>query len=267
MRDIPPHEPTIAVAIAARDASRYIGATLESLVAQTELPDQVIVVDDGSTDDTAAISKSYQDRLPNLYVIENSESVGISAARNQANEAATTDYIAVLDADDLFAIDTIEKYVEFVKANPATDLLYAGTQVFQEGSDSSMGKRRSYPIFNSHRAAIRRTLGSPLVPFKHSSMAYRRSAIEELGGYDETLPIKVDVDLFLRFHAHNMRVEKLNETTSFHRKHDRQISTDRLRGLKAYQRLMKTYESDPLVRGILYTTRIPAELLKLLVKG
>lgn len=267
MRDLTSSEPTVAVAIAARDASCYIGATLESLVAQSALPDQVIVVDDGSTDDTATIANSYRDRLPNLCVLKNSESVGISAARNQANEAATTDYIAVLDADDLFAIDTIEKYVRFLKENPDTDLLYADTRVFQADTDSTEGKRRSYPNFSSHRAAIRRTLGSPLVPFKHSSMAYRRSAMKELGGYDETLPIKVDVDLFLRFHAHSMRVQKLNETTSFHRKHDRQVSTDRLRGLRAYQRLMKTYEPDPLVRGFLYATRVPAELLKLLVKG
>lgn len=260
-------DPTIAVAIAARNASRYIGATLDSLAGQTRLPDQIIVVDDGSTDDTAAIVETYCDRLPNLHVIQNPGSLGISAARNLANATATTDYIAVLDADDLFGTETIQQYVEFLRENPETDLLYADTQVFQEDSDSSQGKRRSYPIFNSHRAAIRRTLGSPLVPFKHSSMVYRRTAMEALGGYDETLPIKVDVDLFLRFHAHNMRVEKLNKTTSFHRKHDRQVSTDRLRGLKAYQRLMKTYEPDPLVRGFLYSTRVPAELLKLLVKG
>jgi GT2 family glycosyltransferase len=98
-------------------------------------------------------------------------------------------------------------------------------------------------------------------------MVYRRSAIEELGGYDESLPIKVDVDLFLRFHRYGKRVAKLHRTTSFHRKHSGQVSTRRLRGIKAYARLLRTYEPDPFVRGLLYSTRIPSELLKMLVRG
>jgi GT2 family glycosyltransferase len=98
-------------------------------------------------------------------------------------------------------------------------------------------------------------------------MVYRRTAVEELGGYDESLPIKVDVDLFLRFNAHHMKVAKLNEATSFHRKHDRQVSTDRLRGIRIYQRLLQTYEPNPWVRGLLSAARIPSEILKLLLRG
>ncbi|MDF1862222.1 MAG: glycosyltransferase [Verrucomicrobiales bacterium] len=267
MRDLNTNGPTIAVVIAARDASRFIEATLDSLVEQSREPDQVIVYDDGSTDDTAALALSYGDRLKNLTVIGSSSSVGISAARNRANAAATTEFIAVLDADDLFGPETIRQYAQFLGRNPDTDLLYADTRVFDEETDSALGKRRSYPAFRNPRAAIRRTLGSPLVPFKHSSMIYRRAAVKVLGGYDESLPIKVDVDLFLRFNARGMKVEKLNETTSFHRKHARQISTDRLRGIKAYRRLLTTYEPDPLVRGILFSARIPSEFLKLLLRG
>ncbi|GEM_PF-1367765 len=267
MHDLTHDEPTIAVVIAARDAVPFIGATLDSLVSQSRPPHQVIVFDDGSTDETASLVASYRDRLQNLIVIGNRESVGISAARNRANAAATADYIAVLDADDLFGPDTILQYSGYLRQNPDTDLLYADTRVFHADTDSAKGKRRSYPIFRSPRAAIRRTLGSPLVPFKHSSMVYRRAAVEELGGYDESLPIKVDVDLFLRFNAHHMKVAKLNEATSFHRKHDRQVSTDRLRGIRIYQRLLQTYEPNPWVRGLLSATRIPSELLKLLLRG
>jgi len=267
MHDLTHDEPTIAVVIAARDAVPFIGATLDSLVSQSRPPHQVIVFDDGSTDETASLVASYRDRLQNLIVIGNRESVGISAARNRANAAATADYIAVLDADDLFGPDTILQYSGYLRQNPDTDLLYADTRVFHADTDSAKGKRRSYPIFRSPRAAIRRTLGSPLVPFKHSSMVYRRAAVEELGGYDESLPIKVDVDLFLRFNAHHMKVAKLNEATSFHRKHDRQVSTDRLRGIRIYQRLLQTYEPNPWVRGLLCATRIPSELLKLLLRG
>ncbi|NNE93513.1 MAG: glycosyltransferase family 2 protein [Verrucomicrobiales bacterium] len=264
MRDLT-SSPTIAVAIAARNATRFIGATLDSLVEQSRKPDQVIVIDDGSTDGTAALASIYKSRLSNLTVIQNQTSLGISAARNRANAAAETDYIAVLDADDLFGPDTMQQYAEFLTDHPDTDLLYADTRVYD--SEMNHGKARHYPSFRTSREAIRRTLGSPLVPFKHSSMVYRREAFEEIGGYDESLPIKVDVDLFLRFHAEGMKVLKLDQTTSLHRKHDRQVSVNRLRGIKAYRRLVQTYEPDPIVRGLLLSTRIPSEMLKLLLRG
>ena len=91
--------------------------------------------------------------------------------------------------------------------------------------------------------------------------------MEAVGGYDETLPIKVDVDLFIRFFKLGMNVEKLNRTTSCHRKHSRQISTKRITGIKAYARLLRAYEPDPFVRGFLFSVRVPSELLKLLIRG
>ncbi len=259
------YRPTISVVIAARDAAPYVGAMLESLFNQTQPPNQVVFYDDGSTDDTASIARGFTKKLPMLTVIEGSSPVGISTARNRANSVATSEYIAVLDADDLFRPETVRRYIEFLSNHPDTDLLYADTRVFH--GDAASGKSRHYPTFASARKAIRMALGSPLIPFKHSSMVYRRRAMERLGGYDESLPIKVDVDLFCRFHANLMHVEKLDRTTSCHRKHSRQISTKRIRGIKAYARLLKTYEPDPLVRGLLLSTRVPSELMKLLLRG
>ncbi len=258
-------KPTIAVVIAARDASKFIEATLDSLVAQTRQPDQVVIYDDGSSDETAVLAGAYVNRIPGLTIIEGGSSVGISAARNRANAIAETDYIAVLDADDLFAPETIQAYIDFLIKNPGTDLLYADTRVYD--SEMISGKPRHYPSFRNARQAIRYTLGSPLLPFKHSSMVYRRESIEKIRGYDESLPIKVDVDLFLRFYREGMTVLKLNRTTSFHRKHEHQISTDRLRGIKAYRHLIQQYERTPIVRGFLFSTRIPSEFLKLILRG
>ena len=261
----PISKPTLAVSIAARDASKFIGATLDSLVEQTRQPDQVIVYDDGSTDETLAIVRRFESLLKNLIIIEGGESVGISKARNRANAVAQTDFIAVLDADDTFLPETVEHYLAFLDANPGTDLIYADTRVFNE--EMKRGTARRYPGFVNDRQAIRKTLGSALIPFKHSSMVYDRKTINEIGGYDESLPIKVDVDLFLRFFANQKRVLKLDETTSCHRKHDRQISTKRIHGLKIYHRLIKTYEPDPMMRGILLSTRIPFEFAKLILRG
>jgi glycosyltransferase involved in cell wall biosynthesis len=263
MRD--PSSPTLSVVIAARNAGNFLGATLDSIAAQSSPPDQVVIYDDGSTDNTASIANSYADRIACLNVITGNAPAGISAARNRANSVATSDYIAVLDADDLFATDAVEMYRAFLVENPDTDLIYADTSICD--AQMRQGKPRRYPRFDGARDAIRRTLGSPLIPFKHSSMVYRTKAIQAVGGYDETLPIKVDVELFLRFHASGMRVAKLDRTTSLHRKHRGQISARRLCGIQAYRRLLLAYEPNPLARCALLAARVPSEFLKMLLRG
>lgn len=257
--------PTLAVVIAARDAGNFLGATLDSIAAQSRPPGEVVIYDDGSTDHTAEIARTRAGRIAGLKIIKGAGPVGISAARNRANATVTSDYIAVLDADDLFAPDAVENYLAFLTVHPETDLLYADTRVCD--ADMRHGKTRRYPRFGSAREAIRRTLGSPLIPFKHSSIVYRTGAVRAVGGYDETLPIKVDVDLFLRFHARGLRIAKLDRTTSHHRKHRGQISTRRFRGIQAYCHLLRTYESDPFVRGALMAARVPSEFLKMLLRG
>ena len=257
--------PTIAVAIAARNASHFLADTLESLAAQTQLPDQIVFYDDRSQDDTLAVANRYASALPMMTIHWGISPVGISAARNRANAQATADYIAVLDADDGFEPDAIQAYCDSLLQHPDTDLLYADTRVANASLERS--KHRRYPRFSSPREGIRGILGSPLVPFKHSSMVYRRSVFNELGGYDESLPIKVDVELFLRFLAGGRVVTKLDQVTSIHRKHRKQISARRLQGLKAYAMLIQRYESAPLMRAVLHSTRIPSELLKMLLRG
>ncbi|MDF1812606.1 MAG: glycosyltransferase [Verrucomicrobiales bacterium] len=257
--------PTIAVVIAAKNASQHIGEALESLVAQSRLPDEIIIYDDGSSDETSQIAEQFSDRLPMLKLFRDQSCVGISKARNLANAAVNSDYIAVLDADDLFDTETVSAYLDFIRQNPDTDLIYADTLIFRDSKHAA--KRRNYPEFATSRKAIRKTLGTPLIPFKHSSMVYRTQSVRELGGYDEALKIKVDIELFLRFQSRNKSVRKLNFPASFHRKHDNQISRNRIEGMKVYADLLELYEPDPLIRYFLLSKRLPSELAKFLIRG
>ncbi|MEX2578881.1 MAG: glycosyltransferase [Verrucomicrobiales bacterium] len=257
--------PTIAVVVAGRNAADWVGHMLESLAVQTVPPDEVVFYDDASTDGTRAVVEGFRDRLPALTILGGDEPVGIAAARNRGNAAATSDCIAVLDADDFFAPDAIRHYHECLAEHPEADLLYADTVVFHE--DPAQGRERRYPALLSGRPAVRRTLASPLLPLKHSSVLYSRRAMAALGGYDESYPIKVDVELFLRFLARGRTVVKLDRVTSYHRKHRSQISTRRLDGLVAYRRLLRAYEPNPLVRLMLRSIREPSEFLKYLLRG
>lgn len=259
------HNPTIAVVIAAKNASNFIGEALDSIVDQTVLPEEVVVVDDGSDDDTMSVIESYLEELPMLKMVKNPSDSGISKARNIGNEQVSSDYIAVLDADDLFDHNAISNYKDFIRENPKVDLVYADTSVFRRTKCSAV--RMSYPEFSSTKEAIRNTLGRPLLPFKHSSMIYRTTAIQKLDGYSEMLEIKVDIELFLRFLSNGMIVRHMPSSTSYHRKHNSQISVSRLTGMPIYIGLIRDYEPVVFFRYLLMCIRIPSEFLKLLVKG
>lgn len=256
---------TIAVCIAGRNVAQYIGDALDSLLAQTVAATEVIFYDDGSMDETVRVAREFEGLLPGLRIVEGGENVGISAARNRANQFVQSDYIAVLDADDILDATAIESYLDFVERNPTVDLAYGNSWIFQGKPES--GFVRQYPRFRSAKEGIRSVLGAPLLPMKHSSIMYRREAIEALGGYDESFPIKVDVELFLRFLSEGMAVRKIDRTISLHRKHRGQVSTRRIGGLAAYRRLVCQYEPNFLVRTGLLSARIPAELAKWMIRG
>ncbi|MFI6428163.1 glycosyltransferase family 2 protein [Promicromonospora sp. NPDC050880] len=97
--------PRVSVIVPGKDAGEYIGDLMTSLTKQVDDPREleVVVISDGSTDDTAAIARSFSDRLPNLEVVENKVPVGAASARNQGIAATSAPYVAFADADDWLA--------------------------------------------------------------------------------------------------------------------------------------------------------------------
>ena len=118
----------VSVIIPAYNAARYIGETLESVRAQTYRNFEIIVIDDGSTDETAAIAQSQSDVR---YGWQENATCGI--ARNTGVAMARGELLAFLDADDLWSADKLVKQVEFYQSLPATEaplLIYGGGRQF-----------------------------------------------------------------------------------------------------------------------------------------
>jgi len=251
---------SIAVVIAARNAGKAITRALGSIAAQTSAPDEVLVVDDGSVDDTYKNAERYVSSITGLRVIKG-VGKGPAQARNLGNRHVLSDYIAVLDADDWFETDTILQYRSFIENHPGSDLVYSDCKyVF-----GPVSIYRKYPVFRDNRQAIRRTFSSFFIPFKHSSCLYRRKSFEELGAYDESFDIKVDVDLFLRFLSGGFAVRKMDYCTTCHERHSGQISRKRVRGIGAYLRLIDMHESSRTRRVLYKTMRTACELTKIAV--
>jgi glycosyltransferase involved in cell wall biosynthesis len=123
-----PQRPTITAVVGAYNAERYIGETVASIVAQTLAPDEIIVVDDGSTDSTVRELERFGSRVR----IVKQRNGGCPAAFNRAFAEATCDYVAMCGADDLWEPTKLERQAAALAAHPEIDLAFAGSWSFGE---------------------------------------------------------------------------------------------------------------------------------------
>ncbi|MCD6393162.1 MAG: glycosyltransferase family 2 protein [Planctomycetes bacterium] len=105
---------TVSVVIPAYNAGEYLGRALDSVLAQTRPAEEIIVVDDGSTDNTADVAQGYGDKVRFIR----QENTGASVARNTGIEAATSEWIAFLDADDEWLPQKLKLQTEHLRRNP-----------------------------------------------------------------------------------------------------------------------------------------------------
>lgn len=252
--------PTLSVVIVAYNPGNYVREMFDSLVAQRSQPDEIIYYDDCSTDMSLAFVEEYRSRLPNLRIIRGNENIGISAARNRANSIATSDFIAVLDSDDQFLPDTVAIYRKVLEADSTLDLICADTLVFRNGSNKQRLMR--YPALAKCSSPVTSLMARPLVPFKHSSILYRRSKIERIGGYREDLPLKVDFEMMIRFIRSGGAFAKLNSPASLHRTHTNQMSRNRIKGIRCYFKVIDLHETRFAHAILLKMIRAAAEAAK-----
>lgn len=128
-------QPLVSVILPAYNAEAFIGDTLDSIINQTYINIEVLVVDDGSQDRTAEIVQSIAQKDSRVTLLWQSNA-GVAAARNLAIQKSTGDYIAPIDADDIWYPQKLEKQMQcMLKANPSVGLIYTWTAgVTEKGS-------------------------------------------------------------------------------------------------------------------------------------
>ncbi len=190
-----PSAPTVSVMMTVKNGARFIEAALESVYAQSVLPTEIVVVDDGSTDDTPEILKRYAGRVPELRVLAPG-GVGRAAALNLAWRSARGELIANLDADDIFLPGRLEAQLAEFARNPELDLLATASR-YIDAEQSSAGPPASAPAGEQPLRDLARLLPR-YNPVNHSSVMMRRSLLEALGGYDVARRRQLDYDLWIR---------------------------------------------------------------------
>lgn len=204
--------PKVSVITAAYNHAKFVRQMAESVQAQTFRDFEHIVVDDGSTDGTADVLKSFGNEI--IYVRENNR--GTQAARNTALQISSGDYIALLDSDDVWLPEKLERQMKVFAEFQDAGLVYSfAYMIDSEGNVGNDGKPFGKPVAHG-----RDTLKEIMIqnPVPALTAVFHRRWIRELGGFDESLEVAADWDLWLRIAAHGP-VNCVQEPLALYRLH------------------------------------------------
>jgi glycosyltransferase involved in cell wall biosynthesis len=195
--------PLVSVMIGAYNAEPYLGEAIESVFAQDYEPIELIVVDDGSTDGTADVARSFG----RVQVIQQ-ENGGNGAARNRAVENASGELYAFLDADDRFTPGKLTLQKAALDADPGLDIVFGHVREFL-----------SPELDDETRASLRPPAPEPMPWTAPNLMLVRRESFERVGPFTTTVRVGVTVDWFARAAEAGLRYSILPEVVLERRLH------------------------------------------------
>lgn len=182
--------PLISVIIPAYNAEKTIRETIKSVIGQTFVDWELIVVNDGSQDRTLEVASQINDSRIKVFSYSNA---GASASRNRGFEKSAGEYIAFLDADDLWTPDKLESQLNALQSHPEAGVAYSWTDYIDEfGRFLNSGWHLSYSGDVYSKLLVRNFLESG------SNMLIKRGALNEAGGFDESLMGAEERDLSFR---------------------------------------------------------------------
>jgi len=187
--------PSVDVVIPTHNRARFLGHCLDSVRAQTLQPDGVIVVDDGSTDDTAQVLAEYARAWPALRVVRTAAR-GVSAARNTALALSNAQLIALIDDDDVWDPDKLARQVElFTPDRPRLALVYCGLRQIDPQGELI---KHVPVVLPSKRGDVFKDILERFCSIAPSTIVARRDAILSVCGFDKGLVQAEDRDLCLK---------------------------------------------------------------------
>lgn len=206
----------IDVLVTVYNGERFIAQTLDSVLAQTFADWRLIVVDDRSTDRTAAILADYAGRDPRIVVVPGPHQ-GIAAAANAGLAHVTAPLVARLDADDIALPERLQVQHDFLARHP--DVLAVGSDVMLIDENNRRLRRRRAPVGWQKIRDILQTRNCMC----HPSATIRASALKQIGGYRDKFRNSLDYDLWLRI-SEIGKIENIPQDLLFYRRHAAQVS-------------------------------------------
>lgn len=196
--------PTVSVIINCLNGERYLGAALDSVFAQS-FPDwEIVLWDNASTDRTKEVATSYGERV---RYFRSATTTDLGPARNSAFQQARGEFLAILDSDDIWHEEKLQRQVELFRSNPDLGLVFCDSTMFDSGGDR-------YRLFQTGTPKRGQIFGDLLAGnfIFTSTMMYRKTALDRLGYvFDERYSRVQDYELSLRV-AYHYPIDYIDET-------------------------------------------------------
>jgi glycosyltransferase involved in cell wall biosynthesis len=235
--------PLVSVVIPTYNYGRYLPETIDSVLGQTYADREIIVIDDGSTDDTAEIIRRYGDKV--IYLAQ--ANTGLPATRNRGCAVARGEYFAFLDADDVWLPNKLEVQVRALERNPDIGMVCGSMNRIDIDSRPLPGPKPSDPPGETTIEMLERGTALP------STWMIRRSCFEGVGGFDEQLTSMEDYEFALRVAMH-CKVACLPEVLVNYRVHSDSLSNYTelmvLGYLQVFEKLLREWD-DPAMKRIM----------------
>ena len=230
--------PKVSVIIPTYNRAILLGRAIESVLNQTFQDFELIIIDDGSTDNTDEVIKEFQKKDNRIVYLKHDKNRGGSAARNTGIKASRGEYIAFLDSDDEWLPEKLEKQINvFKKLSDNIGLVYSGYYEVLEQNVEVLSK--IIPIFKGdiYKNILKSNiLGSP-------TPLIRKICFEKAGLFDETLLSCQDWDLWIRI-AKYYKFDFLKEILAKYYIHGNQISTNLNNKILSRKKIFEKYYSD-----------------------
>jgi len=215
--------PLVSVIIPVFNGERFLREAVQSVLDQKYSPVEIIVIDDGSTDGTAAVAKSLSESVKYLHQTNQ----GPAAARNRGIEAAQGSLLAFADADDLWPAGKLALQLPYLIRDPKIDIVLGRIQQV----------RLSETL---HHQNLAEEFADPAFSVNLGSAVIRKSVFKRIGLFDETMRYSEDVDWFMRAREAGAAIVTIDAVTLFYRHHEQNMtrgkSTSELNVLKALKR-------------------------------
>jgi glycosyltransferase involved in cell wall biosynthesis len=228
---------TVDVIIPAYNAATYLPAALESVISQTFEDWQIILVDDGSTDDTAEVVAPFLQRCGSKLTYIRQENRGLPVARNAAIRASNSEFLALLDADDVWLPWRLAESLKAMWDRPQAGLCYGlVTYIDQDGK-----KAETFEGNRKHaEGRIAPYIYTRSVDLPCPTATFRRRCVEVVGLFDETMRATEDRDLWLRI-ALRYEVAFVPMVLAYYRRSSNSMSADGQRMLQAQLKFIRKH--------------------------
>lgn len=233
--------PLVSIIMPAYNAGKFITESIQSVINQSYPHWELIIINDGSTDDTEEKVKSLQANNSRIvYVLQ--QNGGQGKARNRGLEEAQGDYIAFLDSDDLWVAHKLKFQVDLMQKHPEIDLLFSGAVAFKDSINNTLQPlNHNNSAIYSGEDAIRTFIKGNKVPILTGLV--KRDVMEAVGNFDASLHLQnvEDSHLWLKMLFANYTLKSCPEVLAYYRIHEAQATGNKFKNTLKEINLIKDF--------------------------